>query len=416
MEAKSTRRQYTLAEKQAILELADREGPRAAAAAHGVPPGTIHNWQTRDRERITAAAATTTTAPEVEKTDAEKHASQGRRYAPAERRLILAAADEVGPAAAAQRYGCSTWSIHSWRKQAHRQASRSSHSRPESPSDDAQLTPEQAERHTLVRELWRTHPGFGPSQIRNQLKRLGYKISVHTVRDIITDAGYIQPRVKSKTPPRAYEAARPMELYHIDFVQFFIHKLRQSLLLIEDDYSRFIAGWALLKSEHADGVIEALDTAVNRYGRPEGVMCDRASCFFSFKGVARFERHITDDNINYFPIDEAHKNGKVEKLNAAVRKELLSKVEFADLDDAVIRIGAWVHGYNYRRTHMGLGGLLVPADRFHGMAEDALRRIEQGNGASPLDVLTPSGRGLEIFRVCSTGGTPSVYLMGRKIL
>jgi hypothetical protein len=122
------------------------------------------------------------------------------------------------------------------------------------------------------------------------------------------------------------------------------------------------------------------------------------------------------DKDNYYPVDEAHQNGKLERLNGTVRKELLSKVEFADLDDAGHRIATWVHSYNYRRTHMGLGGLLVPADRFHGMAEDALRRIEEGNGASPLEVLAPTGRGLELLRVVSTAGQVAVYLMGKKIL
>ena len=59
--------------------------------------------------------------------------------------------------------------------------------------------------------------------------------------------------------------------------------------------------------------------------------------------------------------------------------------------------------------------MLVPADRFHGLAEDALRRIEQGNDASPLDLLTPRDRALELFRVTSVAGQVTVYLMGHKL-
>ena len=162
-------------------------------------------------------------------------------------------------------------------------------------------------------------------------------------------------------------------------------------------------------------MIDALDTAINRYGKPEGVMVDRGAAFYAWNGVARFERYVTEANIDYFPIDEAAKNGKLERLVFTVRKELLTQVEFADLDDARNRIAVWVHSYNYRRTHMALGGLLVPADRFHGMAEEALRRIEQGHAASPFDVLVPAGRALEIFRVVSVAGQVSVYLMGQKL-
>ena len=80
------------------------------------------------------------------------------------------------------------------------------------------------------------------------------------------------------------------------------------------------------------------------------------------------------------------------------------------------QIGRWVQLYNYKRTHHALGGLLVPADRFHGWQEETLRRIEEGHGADEADLLSPDGRGLELFKVISVGGQPAVYLMGKKIL
>lgn len=360
---------------------------------------------------------------------------KGRRYSPAEKREILERAERDGLAAAAREFGCTTWTIRRWRKAAAKTTARERAAESAAPcskalsdaagspisesatADAVALSPEQEERHKLVLEVWRTNPGFGPSQIRNQLKRQGYRVSVHTVRDIMDEHGYIQPGVKPKTPPRSYEAVRPMQLYHLDFGHFRCHKQRQCFLLIEDDASRFIAGWTLLAKEHADGVIDAFDEAVLRYGRPEGVMVDRGSAFYSFRGVARFERHITEDNIDYYPVDEAPKNGKVERAVQTVKRELITQVEFADLEDAQLRFAAWVHAYNYRRTHMALrGGMLVPADRFHGMEQDVLRRLEQGNGDSPFDVLAPSHRPLEILRVCSIGGRPSVYLLGQKIL
>lgn len=420
---KPRRRSYSAAFREGVLLSVAVLGAVGAAEKHTVPLKTVYDWRRRasgqdkpakpkpeaegDGPNPTSPASEPSGAPA-----ANAYAANGRRYGPAERKKILETATREGLAAAARRHGCSTWSIGRWRRDAAREASPPDATREE---ESRELTPEQEERHGLVLDMWRTNPGFGPSQIRNQLKRLGYRASVHTVRDIMTAAGYVQPRVQPKTPERRFEVVRPRQLYHLDFLHFYVHKQRQCLLLIEDDCSRFIAGWVLLKSEQADPVIDTLDAAINRYGKPEGVMVDRGSAFFSFQGVARFERFVTDANIDYFPIDEAHKNGKVERLNGAVRKELLSKVEFADLDDAAHRIAAWVHTYNYRRTHMALGGLLVPADRFHGMAEDALRRIEEGNGANPLDVLAPANRGLEIFRVVSVAGQTAIYLMGKKI-
>ena len=183
-----------------------------------------------------------------------------------------------------------------------------------------------------------------------------------------------------------------------------------------DDYSRFIPGWALLASEHADGVIDAFEVAVARYGRPEAVMTDRGAGFHSWRGLSRFERLLEEHGVDHYLATEPQVNGKAEALAATVKKELTRQAEFADLTEASRQVDRWVRFYNYKRTHHALGGLLVPADRFHGWQEETLKRIEQGNGADMLDLLSPETRGLELFKVVSVAGQPAVYLMGRKVL
>jgi transposase InsO family protein len=274
----------------------------------------------------------------------------------------------------------------------------------------------QDERHRLILEIWQQQPGLGPSQIRNILRRQGFKASVNTVRAVMEEHGYVHPKVRRKEHTGSYEAVRPLQLCHLDFYHFHVHRQPQCLLFILDDFSRFITGWTLLKSEHADGVIEAFESAVARYGKPEALMSDRGSAFHSWKGLARFQALLEEYGIDFYLAKEAQVNGKSEALNAAVQKELIRQVEFLDLADAHKQIARWVQFYNYRRTHHALGGLLVPADRFHGWQDETLRRIEQGNGADMEDLLNPQGRPLELFRVVSLGGQPAVYLMGKKIL
>jgi hypothetical protein len=57
----------------------------------------------------------------------------------------------------------------------------------------------------------------------------------------------------------------------------------------------------------------------------------------------------------------------------------------------------------------------VPADRFYGIAEQSLRRIEQGLGAQTAELTSADARALELFRVLSRGGKPELWLMGEKI-
>jgi hypothetical protein len=94
----------------------------------------------------------------------------------------------------------------------------------------------------------------------------------------------------------------------------------------------------------------------------------------------------------------------------------VEQIEFLDLTDAARGIGRWVEHDHHRRTHYGLGGLLVPADRFYGIAEQSLRRIEQWLGAQTADLSSPDGRALELFRLLSRAGKLEIWLMSEKVL
>jgi len=342
--------------------------------------------------------------------------AKGKRYSPAQRKEILEYAQEHSVKEAAEKFGLSVTSIYDWRRAIARRGQQAGEGEnADGPGEIAMEDPKQ-ERDRKVVAMWRQHPGYGPSQIRNMLKRDGFKVSVGTVRDVMERNGYLPPRLRRKEPTGRYEAARPRELYHLDFYHFHVHKQKQCVLFIEDDFSRFIAGWTLVAVEAADPVIACFEPVVQRYGRPEGVMSDRGSAFHSWRGLSRFEALLEEYEINYFLVKEAAVNGKVEALNASFQKECIEQIEFADLSDAARGIGRWVEHYNHRRTHHGLGGLLVPADRFYGIAEQTLRRIEQGLGAQTAELSSPDGRALELFRVLSRGGKPELWLMGEKIL
>ncbi len=343
------------------------------------------------------------------------HAARGRRYSPAERAEILRDAAELGVSEAVEKHGCSKWSVYDWRKKAKRAAEQESEAGgSDEPSDGEDSLRD--DRHRLILDLWRQQPGLGPSQIRNLLKRKGFKASVSTVRGIMEEHGYVHPKLRRKEHTGRYEAIRPLQLVHLDFYHFHVHRQKQCLLLILDDYSRFITGITLLKSEHADGVIQAFEESVTRYGKPESVMTDRGSAFHSFKGISRFARLLEEMEISHFLARQPAVNGKAEALNAAVQKELVRQIEFVDLSDAQRQVVTWVRFYNYKRPHHSLGGILVPADRFHGWQDETMRRLEAGQDVEVTDLMSSDGRALEVFKVVSVAGEPSVYLMGKKVL
>jgi transposase InsO family protein len=334
-------------------------------------------------------------------------------YTPSQKATILEDAAKDGVTAAAEKHGVSRFSIYGWQRKVARAAAG------EGPSPTSGPAPAEieAQRDKEILDEWHRHPGLGPSQIKNQLRRKNIKVSVNTVRLVMEDAGYRPPKVERKPHDRLYEATRPNHLWHLDFVQRNIHKANTFTLILIDDFSRYVVGHGVDEgAERADFVIAAFEEAVTRHGRPEMLMHDKGSAFWSWKGVSRFTALITEMGIDQIPAEHKEWNGKVEVFNANLHKELFDVHRFYDLGEMRRRLATHLHWYNHARTHHALGGLLVPADRYYGRVDEVLARIEAGAGRDVNDLLDLRERCLDLFKVVSRGGVAEVWLMGQRLL
>ena len=165
--------------------------------------------------------------------------------------------------------------------------------------------------------------------------------------------------------------------YHI--LEFFIHKLKVYLLLLLDDFSRFILGFRLSTETSIDLVIGVVQEAIDRYGKMEEILSDRGFVFYSWRGANRFERYLELEGIHQTHASPHHPQtlGKIEAANKQIQKELIRRKEFKGVEEAEEAIKKWVETHNYKRTHQGLGGLLVPADRFHGRVATVLKSLSK---------------------------------------
>ena len=111
----------------------------------------------------------------------------------------------------------------------------------------------------LVLDTQRSNPGYGPGQIRNQLRRQAETVSIRTVRRIMEANGYKASSRKSAQKANRFEASRPLELGQMDILQFFIHKLQVYLILLIDDFSRFILSWSLFYNLKPPPLVEDPD-------------------------------------------------------------------------------------------------------------------------------------------------------------
>ncbi len=275
------------------------------------------------------------------------------------------------------------------------------------------------EQEKAVLKTCSRYGGFGPSQIHNQLRRQGVTVSTRSVQQIMEANGYRVKRKKAKAKDgNRFEASRPLELAQMDIVEFFIHKLKVYIILLLDDFSRFILGYRLVSETSIDAVIGLVQEAIDRYGKMEEVLTDRGFVFYSWRGANRFERYLEVEGIDNTHARPHHPQtlGKIESVNKQIQKELIRREEFKGVSEAEGAIFKWVETYNYRRTHQGLGGLLVPADRFHGRVDEVLKQISEGLDPDSQSCYGGAGISRSLINVVlAPGGGVTFYLLGQPI-
>lgn len=426
-------RKYTQTEKHAAIRLALDVGPAAASRQLGLPQSTLKYWLHKARSgepgfvlsnnesEATPAGVEPVVPPETVKPplaespvpETPSNSKVARVYTPSEKARALERADAIGVTATSKELGISRFSLYEWR----RKVQLATEGKGDSPTSGPDPSDIEAQRDKEILDLWRQHPGLGPSQIRNQLRRTGVKVGVNTVRRVMEDAGYRPPKVKRDGHNERYEAVRPNHMWHLDFVQRYINRTSTFTLILIDDHSRFVVGHGVDDAERADMVLQTFTEAVERHGKPEAVMHDKGSAFWSWKGISRFTALLVELGIDQIVAEHKEWNGKVEVFNGNLAKELFNVQRFYDVGEMKRRLAAHLHWYNHRRTHHALGGLLVPADRYYGRVEEILARIESGAGASAhTDLLDLRDRALELFKVVSRDGKPEVWLLGQPLL
>lgn len=332
-------------------------------------------------------------------------------YSKEQKQKILSEASATSVKQAADKNSVSKVSIYSWRKQLSKYGE-SGFSDGRRNNKGGKRVPDWKRKKVLsVKE---SDPGFGPTQIRNQLRREGITISVESIRIILGDAGYeLNVRHQPKKDYIRFEASRPLELAQIDICEFYIHKQKVYLVLLLDDYSRFLLNFALLEQCNMEQIENMVQTAIERYGKMERLLSDRGFVFHGWRGINAFEKYLESMDIYHIHTSPYHPQtiGKIEAVNKNIQKELIRQSEFDSIALAREKITEWIWRYNYHRVHQGLDGLCVPADRFHGW----LPEIERGLSKLVENGIDLSGRRVNLFNITLDQGKIGLTILGKKV-
>jgi len=294
---------------------------------------------------------------------------------------------------------------------------------PYAPKDPAQGLAEH--EVAAILELKRQHPSYGPAQLRAQLKRFkGWRLANKAIARVLKRHGYelVHRGSRPQGPePVRFEAPRRNALWQADFTELRVGGERFYLLVMLDDFSRYVVGHRLCDSPDAQAALELLRQASARHGKPEALRTDRGGAFTSGELARALEAELIDHIVGrpYHP----QGGGKVEAVIGTVKRELWEVEHFADRAQAERRLAEFFEHYNEQRAHMGLDGL-TPADRYFGRADRVLARIDAlsrrrngehgqraATGAPVEEVSGPT----EVLRLVILDGQMELRLLGAVV-
>ena len=241
-------------------------------------------------------------------------------------------------------------------------------------------------------EIKKREPLFGVKRISHLLKRAFFlSASPETVRRTLRAESLMIPSKKKHqhniTRPRFFERSTANQMWQSDIFTFRLGGRYAYLIGFIDDYSRYMVGLELYRSQTADQVLEVYRRAIGEYGVAKEILTDRGRQYTNWRGTTRFERELGKDRVKHIKSQAHHPMtlGKIERFWKTIYEEYLVRAQFGSFEEARERIRQWVQYYNHKRPHQGIGGL-CPADRYFEIQAELKKTMEQGIADNVLEM------------------------------
>jgi len=329
-------------------------------------------------------------------------------------------------------FGCSEDSVHAWRRR-HLSRMEAGEEDPHpsgrgvaggmrAPGDEVSALQGEAGKavDAKIVELKEAEPSHGIRRISDILKRFFLlKASPEKVRTVLREAKLMSaPTAKRRTrndaKPRFFERATPNQMWQSDICTFRLAGQNAYLIGFLDDYSRYMVGLGLYRSQTAENVLETLKTAVGEYGIPKEMLTDNGRQYTNWRGTTRFERYLSQGRMKHIRSSPHHPMtlGKIERFWQTVQQEFLFRAQFDSFESARERLALWTKHYNYKRPNQGIEGL-CPADRYFEIQGELRRTLERGVQDNALE-LALRGKPKSPFYLVGRLGGQNVAIRAEK--
>lgn len=235
-------------------------------------------------------------------------------------------------------------------------------------------TPENLTIMRQMDELYLEDPTRGTRRMSKALLRRGFKVGRHKVRTLMRimrmKTIYCKPRTtvidpaKYKYPYllRNLKIEKPNQVWALDITYVPMPRGFMYMVAIIDLYSRYIVGWSLSNTMEAEWVVNTLNTAVLKHGKPEIINSDQGTQFTSDEYIG-YVKGLETVQISMDGKGRATDNAYVERFFRTIKYDKLY-LEMPNNGTELHRIcEQFIHFYNEKREHSELG-YNPPAERY----------------------------------------------------
>ena len=216
---------------------------------------------------------------------------------------------------------------------------------------------------------------YGVRKVWRQLRREGFDVARCTVARLMKTMGLqgvirgkpVRTTVSDKAVPcpldrvnRQFHAPAPNRLWVSDFTYVSTWAGMVYVAFVIDVYARFIVGWRVSRTAHADFVLDALEQALHdrKPVGKDGLVhhSDRGSQYLSIKYTERLAETGIKPSVG--SVGDSYDNALAETINGLYKAEVIHRrgpwrsfeaVEFATLE--------WVDWFNHRRLLEPIGNI-----------------------------------------------------------
>lgn len=230
-----------------------------------------------------------------------------------------------------------------------------------------QPEPDSAEDLDLMRRIDELHllwPFMGSRMLRDQLQQQGLAVNRKRVRRLMRlmgiEAIYRRQNTSKRHPQhavfpyllRGLRIDKPNQVWAADITYIPMARGFVYLFAVMDWHSRRVLAWRISNSLSADFCVEAVQEAIDRYGKPEVFNTDQGSQFTGSAFISLLTGHgirISMDGKGCW-----RDNVFVERLWRSVKYEEVYLHAYQSVAEAKAGIGRYFAFYNSRRSHAAL--------------------------------------------------------------